>query len=106
MNSIEPKPGCIQSAIDILGSKWTALIIRDIAGGPKRFCEIERSIPTLNPRTLSKRLQDLEQHGIIKHTELSSSYALTSKGRDLLPILRKMAEWGDKYPRDQHPTIA
>ena len=106
MKNIESTPGCIQSAVDILGSKWTALIIRDIASDPKRFCELERSIPRLNPRTLSKRLQDLETKDIIQHDQASGCYFLTEKGSDLLPILKKMAEWGEKHPRPAHWNVA
>lgn len=101
--SIEPHVGCIQSAMDIIGNKWTALILRDLASGPKRFGDFERSISQLNPRTLSRRLDDLQAHGIIETCDSLSggvhlSYRLTKKGEDLLPVLRKMAEWGEKYP--------
>ena len=103
---IESKPGCLQSAIEILGSKWTGLIIRELASGPKRFCELERAIPTLNPRTLSKRLSDLEYHQIINRRDTSAHYELTEKGSDLIPILRKMAEWGERYPLQSHHNLA
>lgn len=108
---LENHSGCIQNAIDIIGSKWTALLLRDLATGPKRFGDFERSICTLNPRTLSRRLDDLETQGIIKKcpsdTPLHQSYTLTQKGRDLLPVLRQMAEWGEKYnPIPPSPTSA
>jgi len=99
---IEPHIGCIESAMHIIGSKWTALILRDLFTGPKRFCELEKSVGNINPRTLSQRLDDLEEHGII--TKLSFNevpprvdYELTKKGQDLLPILKQMASWGTKY---------
>ena len=100
--AIEPKVGCIAAAMDIIGNKWTALILRDIAGGPKRFCLLEKTVGSINPRTLSKRLDDLEAHGIItKHAYAEVppriEYVLTPKGEDLIPILQQMASWGDKY---------
>lgn len=103
ISSLEPHVGCIQSAMLIIGNKWTALLLRDLADGPKRFGDFERSICQLNPRTLSRRLDDLELHGVIETCDSDGgaahrSYRLTQKGTDLLPVLRKMAEWGDKYP--------
>lgn len=95
---LEPTVGCIASAVSVLGSKWTALILRDLMGGPKRFCELERSVGSINPRTLSQRLTILEKQQIIVGCE--GHYALTKKGEDLLPILKQMAAWGTKYPSD------
>ena len=99
---IEPKVGCIASAMQIIGNKWTALILRDLFGGSKRFCELEKSVGSINPRTLSQRLDDLEAHGIITRESFNevpprTEYSLTSKGADLLPILQQMATWGTKY---------
>lgn len=99
---LEPKVGCIASAMQIIGNKWTALILRDLFSGPKRFCELEKSVGTINPRTLSQRLDDLEEHGIITRRSYAevpprSEYTLTKKGEDLLPIIQKMAAWGTKY---------
>lgn len=93
---IEPKVGCIQSAITILGAKWTALILRDLMDGPKRFCELQRLVAGINPRTLTSRLLELEDRGIVTN-DGTTGYALTPKGKDLLPILKQMATWGDKY---------
>ncbi len=100
---LEPSPGCIQSATDILGNKWTALIIHELAQDTKRFGQLEKAIPGLNPRTLSKRLDDLERDDVIKSCNDTNSpsyrcYALTDKGQDLIPIIRAMAKWGEKHP--------
>ena len=99
---LEPKVGCIASAMEIIGSKWTALILRDLMSGPRRFCEFEKSVGNINPRTLSQRLDDLEIHGIITKQNFAEApprveYALTAKGHDLLPVLQQMAAWGTKY---------
>lgn len=99
---LEPKVGCIAAAMRIIGNKWTALILRDLFEGPKRFCELERSVGSINPRTLSQRLDDLEAEGIITKRNFAevpprTEYSLTPKGRDLQPILRQMAAWGSKY---------
>jgi len=99
---LESKDGCIASAMAIIGNKWTALILRDLATEPKRFGELEQSLHGISPRTLSQRLDDLEHCGIVTKKSFAevpprTEYALTSKGRDLIPVLQQMAAWGDKY---------
>lgn len=99
---LEPRIGCIASAMAIIGNKWTALILRDLASAPKRFSELEKSVGAINPRTLSQRLDDLEQHGIITKQCFAEvppriEYALTQKGTDLVPVLKQMAAWGEQY---------
>jgi DNA-binding HxlR family transcriptional regulator len=86
----------------IIGNKWTALILRDLSTGAKRFGELEKSVTGINPRTLSQRLDDLESHGIITRQAFAEvpprcEYDLTDKGRDLVPVLKQMATWGKKY---------
>lgn len=100
--ALESKSGCIASAMEIIGNKWTALILRDLAHGPKRFGELEKSVGSINPRTLSQRLDDLEKHAIITKESYAevpprTEYRLTAKGEDLIPVLRAMSAWGDKY---------
>lgn len=99
---IETRVGCIAAAMEIIGNKWTALILRDLSSSPRRFCEIERLAGSINPRTLSKRLDELEKLGIIKKqivskVPLRGQYNLTEKGQDLIPVLKQMAAWGEKY---------
>jgi len=88
--------------MEIIGSKWTALILRDLANGPKRFGELEKSVGSINPRTLSQRLDDLEKHAIVTKQSYAETpprieYTLTQKGEDLVPVLRAMSAWGDRY---------
>lgn len=99
---LEPKVGCIASAMEIIGSKWTALILRDLAAGTKRFGELQESVGSINPRTLSQRLDELEKHKIITKKSFNEvpprcEYSLTKKGLDLVPVLEQMAAWGNKY---------
>lgn len=86
----------------ILGRKWTLLILRDLAGGPRRFSELERSVGGISPRTLSERLASLEDQGIINRTSFDEipprvEYSLTPKGRDLIPIVEQMRLYGEKW---------
>lgn len=99
---IENRVGCIAGAMEIIGNKWTALILRDLSTGPKRFTQLEKSVGGINPRTLSQRLEDLQTHGIISKEVFAEvpprcEYTLTNKGNDLIPVLEQMASWGDKY---------
>jgi DNA-binding HxlR family transcriptional regulator len=99
---LERKDGCIATAMQIVGAKWTALILRDLYDGTKRFGELERSLTGVSPRTLSQRLDDLEKCGIISKQSFAevpprTEYSLTDKGQDLVPVLQQMAAWGDKY---------
>lgn len=100
--ALETKVGCIASAMQIIGSKWTALILRDLAQGPKRFCELEKSVGAISPRTLTQRLEDLAERDILTKEAYAevpprTVYQLTAKGADLIPVLRAMSAWGDKY---------
>ena len=87
---------------DIIGMKWTALVVHDLSEGPRRFSELERSCPGISPRTLSERLRGLEHEGIIERHSYAETpprveYELTDKGRDLLPILDAMTDFGRSW---------
>jgi DNA-binding HxlR family transcriptional regulator len=87
---------------EIISGKWTLLIIRDLADERARFCELERSLQGISPRTLSLRLRALEEQGIVeRHTypEVPPrvEYALTEKGRALVPLIDDMREYGRRW---------
>jgi DNA-binding HxlR family transcriptional regulator len=78
------------------------LVIRDLAEGRSRFCELERSLAGISPRTLSLRLRGLEEEGIVQRRTFPEvpprvEYALTEKGRALLPIIDDMREYGSRW---------
>src|SRR6202050_3298048 len=84
---------------EIVCGKWTLLLIRDLADGRSRFCELERSLEGISPRTLSLRLRALEEEGIVeRHTfpEVPPrvQYALTEKGEALVPLLDDIRTYG------------
>ena len=90
---------------EIVCGKWTLLLVRELADGHSRFCELERSLAGISPRTLSLRLRALEEEGIVeRHTfpEVPPrvEYALTDKGRALLPIIEVMRDYGRTWLRD------
>ena len=87
---------------EIVCGKWTLLLVRDLAEGRSRFCELERSLQGISPRTLSLRLRALEDEGIVeRHTypEVPPrvEYALTEKGVALLPIVQDMRAYGERW---------
>jgi DNA-binding HxlR family transcriptional regulator len=84
---------------EIVCGKWTLLVIRDLAEGRSRFCELERSLLGISPRTLSLRLKALEEEGIIERQTYPEvpprvEYALTAKGRALVPLIEDMRAYG------------
>ena len=95
--TLEKRVGCIGATMQIIGQRWTALILRDLCSGPKRFRDFSLSLPDLNPRTLSARLDSLEEQGVITTCCDGAGYQLTEKGEALVPVLRAMADWGDKW---------
>src|SRR5580658_2571665 len=87
---------------EIVCGKWTLLLIKDLSEGRSRFCELERSLGGISPRTLSLRLRGLEEEGIVeRHTfpEVPPrvEYALTEKGRALLPLIAAMHAYGSGW---------
>ncbi len=87
---------------DLVCGKWTLLLVRELAEGRTRFCELERSLSGISPRTLSLRLRALEEEGIVERQTFPEvpprvEYALTAKGRALLPIIEDMRAWGAQW---------
>jgi DNA-binding HxlR family transcriptional regulator len=87
---------------EIVCGKWTLLLIRELAAGQSRFCELERSLEGISPRTLSLRLRSLEEEGIVERQTFSEvpprvEYALTEKGTALLPIIDDMRVYGERW---------
>lgn len=87
---------------EVVCGKWTLLVIRDLAEGHSRFCELERSLEGISPRTLSLRLRALEEEGIVaRHTfpEVPPrvEYALTEKGEALVPLIEDMRRYGRRW---------
>jgi len=87
---------------EIISGKWTLLVLRDLADSSKRFCELERSLAGISPRTLSLRLRCLEENEIVeRHTypEVPPrvEYALTPKGRALVPLIDDMRSYGKAW---------
>ncbi len=86
--------------------KWTILVIRDLAEGRTRFCELERSLAGISPRTLSLRLRALEEEGVVARDTYPEvpprvEYSLTEKGEALLPLIDGMRTYGKEWLPDR-----
>jgi DNA-binding HxlR family transcriptional regulator len=97
---------------DVISGKWTLLIIRDLAESSLRFCELERSLSGISPRTLSLRLRSLEEQEIVERRTFPEvpprvEYALTGKGRALVPLIEDMRTYGTRWlSREQREPAA
>jgi len=103
MNPVHHANTCAVAACsEIIGAKWTALLVHDLSEGPRRFSQLERSCSGISPRTLAERLRVLEQEGIVARQSYPESpprveYSLTDKGESLLPIIDAMREFGHAW---------
>jgi len=93
----------IARTLEIIGERWTILILRDlVVEGPRKFQDLLVSLTGISPNTLSARLKTLEDGGIIERRFYEdhpprAEYVLTEKGRDLRPVLRTLKDWGKKH---------
>ncbi len=92
----------IQKAMMIIGKRWTALIVRDLVTGTKRFCQLEHSLNGISPKMLSARLHELECEGLVRRKVYAEvpvrvEYSLTDKGMDLRDVIDSMAAWGERW---------
>ena len=101
-SKVENRAGCLSSALDIIGDKWSALLLGQLIDEKRTFSQLEKSLVGISPRTLSARLDKLTDHNILKKEIYCEHpprfrYCLTEKGSELQDILRAMGEWGDKH---------
>ena len=103
MNPVHESTSCaVAACAEIIGAKWTALLVHDLSEGPRRFSQLEHSCAGISPRTLSERLRALEEEELVlRHSYAESpprvEYELTDKGAALLPIIEEMRRFGHSY---------
>jgi len=96
-------PCPIEKTLSIIGGKWTLLILRDLCEGTKRFGQLQKSLDGISPKTLTQRLRELENQGIVAkkvYPEIPPrvEYSLTPRGKSLERILLSMIEWWTEQP--------
>lgn len=89
-------------ALDLVGDKWTLLIVRDLAGGPRRFVDLQRTLPGISTEQLRSRLNRMVADALLtrmRYREVPPrvDYELTERGRDLFPVLGALARWGEAW---------
>jgi len=100
----------IARTLDVIGDRWTLLIIRDLFLGRSRFNEFRQSTPRISPKLLSERLKRLEEQGLVGRSLQDgypprAEYRLTEKGRSIFPVLYAMGTWGAEYLFEGEPDL-
>jgi DNA-binding HxlR family transcriptional regulator len=94
----------VSRAAEILASRWTPLVVRELLCGSVRFNDLQRGVPRMSSALLSRRLKELQYAGIVEHRPASGGrgleYHLTDAGRELLPVLEGMGNWAQRWVRD------
>lgn len=92
----------VAMAAEVLCTRWTIVLLRELVAGSTRFNELRRCVPRMSPALLSKRLGELETAGVVERTRLTGppevdAYRLTPAGRDLQPVIEAFGMWGQKW---------
>jgi DNA-binding HxlR family transcriptional regulator len=99
----------IARTLDIIGERWTILILRDLLlEGPRKFQDFQQSLAGISPNTLSARLKRLEESGVVERRFYEqhpprAEYLLTAKGRALGPVLKALLDWGRSHTPPPRP---
>lgn len=100
-----------EKAVQILGKRWTALIVRALLGGSRRFSEISAYVGGISDRLVSQRLQELEREAIVEkrvypETPVRIEYVLTDKGLELQQVVEGIQGWADKWEAEAASSSA
>jgi len=92
----------VAMAAEVLGARWTLLVLRELIAGTTRFNDLRRGVPRMSPALLSKRLKELESAGVIARVPVAgepgvSEYRLTEAGRELKPVIEAIGCWGQRW---------
>lgn len=99
----ENMPECdVATTVQLIGSKWKTLIIRDLITGPKRHAELKRSLAGISQKVLTDSLKTMITDGLVERIDFHENpphveYQLTKLGQSLLPIIEEMRKWGSFY---------
>ncbi|MGY1496436.1 winged helix-turn-helix transcriptional regulator [Streptomyces sp. QTS52] len=101
----------VARALDVVGDRWTLLIVRELLAGPRRYTDLQADLPGVSTDVLASRLKDMERDGLATRRRLpppgaASVYELTGRGRQLLPVLQALGEWGAPELGERRATDA
>ena len=101
----------IARSLDVLGERWTLLIVRELLPGPRRYTDLHADLPGISTDVLASRLKEMEADGLVTRHRVAPPtparvYELTPRGRELLPVLTALSGWGQSLLGDREPTDA
>ncbi|WAH39940.1 helix-turn-helix transcriptional regulator [Alicyclobacillus fastidiosus] len=102
VSSVETVPCSIEKALDVIGGKWSFLVLKELYDGTRRFSELQRSVIEASPKALTNTLRHLEQRGVISRrvfptVPVTVEYSLTEKGVAFHSVLHEMKRWGAEW---------
>ena len=100
----------VAKSLEVVGDRWTLLLVRDLLAGARRFQDLQESLPGIPPNILSDRLKRMEEHGLVTRRFYSehpprAEYALTDKGRELGFVVGALAAWGSRHVHRQTALV-
>jgi DNA-binding HxlR family transcriptional regulator len=100
---MENRTDPVAQSLEVVGYKWTLLIVRQLLDGPRRFTQISRALPRANPKMITARLRELEAAGLVSRETYAEvpprvEYSLTARGRALRPVIEALRSWGNRLP--------
>jgi DNA-binding HxlR family transcriptional regulator len=98
-------PGPVARSLEVLGDRWTLLLVRELLLGPARYADLTRALPGIPTNLLADRLRLLEDEAIAERPD-GRAYHLTPKGRDLAPVLAGLAVWGQRHYGEPPSALA
>jgi DNA-binding HxlR family transcriptional regulator len=101
-----PLPGPVARSLEVVGDRWTLLVVRELLLGGRRWAELERALPGIPSNLLAERLRLLEEEGVVQRAAAGRAYRLTDKGRDLAPVLASLAAWGMRHCGEPSSALA
>lgn len=99
LSGVDDERQALREALDLVGDRWTLMVVRTLLGGPRRFRELADELPGIAPNVLSQRLKQLERQGLMvsrpySRRPLRLTYQLTARGEKLADVVRMLASWG------------
>jgi len=104
-------PCGVARALDVVGERWTLIVVRELLFGPKRFSDLVRGLPGISPNVLSQRLRGMTAARLVERRRLGPPvsgqvYALTERGAALRPVLIELARWGSRIPTTSRADLS
>jgi DNA-binding HxlR family transcriptional regulator len=104
-------PCGVARALDVVGERWTLLVVRELLFGPKRFSDLVRGLPGMSQNVLSQRLRELASAGLVERRRLgppvsAQVYELTERGAALRPVVIELARWGSRIPTTSRADLS